>query len=157
MKTHLCLLPLLVVACGESLTSAEPISTEANRVVEIELRSEIRYENPFTEIELDAIVTQPDGKQLRVPGFWAGGDRWCFRYASNQVGKHTWRTECTDKKDATLHGASGGIEVVKYEGDNRLYQHGPIRVSKTSGTLSTSTARRSSGWATHGGRDSASG
>ena len=129
MKTHLCLLPLVVLICCAGLTRAEPISTEANRVVEIELRSETQYENPFTEIELDVIVTQPNGKELRVPGFWAGGDRWCFRYASDQTGKHTWRTECTDKQNATLHGAGGDITVVKYAGGNLLYRHGPIRVS----------------------------
>ncbi len=65
-----------------------------------------------------------------MPGFWAGGDRWCLRYASNQTGKHAWRTTCADEKNARLHGATGDIEVVKYVGDNRLYRHGPIRVAK---------------------------
>ena len=130
MKAHHRLLPLIAIACCAGLTSAEPIRTEANRMIEIEFRSEIKYENPFTEIELDAIVTEPDGKELRVPGFWAGGDRWCFRYASDQLGKHAWRTECTDRKNAKLHGAIGDIEVVKYEGENPLYRHGPICVSK---------------------------
>ena len=130
MKTHHHLLSLIAIACCAGLTHAESNRTEANRVIEIELRSETQYKNPFTEIELDAIVTQPNGNQLRVPGFWAGGDRWCFRYASNQIGKHTWRTECTDGKNARLHGANGDITVVKYEGDNPLYRHGPIRVSK---------------------------
>lgn len=41
---------------------------EANRVAEILFESEKRYQNPFMEVELDAIITQPDGAQLRVPG-----------------------------------------------------------------------------------------
>ena len=28
-----------------------------------------------------------------------------------------------------LHGATGRVEVVPYQGDNRLYRHGPIRVA----------------------------
>ena len=124
--TPICSLLLTCVAASASAG----YTVEANRVVEIKLQSSRTYENPFTEIELDAIVTQPDGKELRVPGFWTGGGRWCFRYASDQTGKHTWRTECTDKKNAKLHGAKGAIAVVKYEGDNSLYQHGPISVAK---------------------------
>ncbi len=103
---------------------------EANRVVEITLVSEKTYQNPFKEVELDAIVTQPNGSRLRVPGFWAGGNRWCFRYASGQVGKHAWRTECSDTGNPKLHGVEGKIDVVAYVGDNRLYRHGPICVAK---------------------------
>lgn len=124
--------PLSVVAivCCACFAHAETNTTEANRVIEIGLRSEINYENPFTEIELDAVVTQPNGTQLRVPGFWAGSDRWSFRYSSNQTGRHTWRTECTDKTNTKLHGASGEVTVVSYTGDNLLYQRGKLQVTE---------------------------
>ena len=79
---------------------------------------------------LDALVTQPNGTLLRVPGFWAGGNRWRFRYASGTVGAHTYRTECSDLKNPRLHGAEGKIEVVPYAGDNPLYRHGPICVDQ---------------------------
>jgi len=103
---------------------------EANRVAEISLVSERTYQNPFKEIELDAIVTQPDGRLLRVPAFWAGGNRWCFRYSSPQPGQVAWRTECSDRTNSKLHAAQGKIEVVAYAGDNPLYRHGFIRVAK---------------------------
>ena len=103
---------------------------ETNRVAEIALVSEKTYANPFTEIRLDAIVTQPDGNQLRVPAFWAGGNRWCFRYASSQPGQVVWRTECSDAANPKLHGVEGKLDVVAYAGDNPLYRHGPIRVAK---------------------------
>ncbi len=110
--------------------SAEPRKVEANRVAQIALVSEKTYPNPFIQVELDAVVTRPDGKQLRVPAFWAGGNRWCFRYASDQPGQHAWRTECSDKTNAKLHGIEGKIEVVAYAGENPLYRHGPICVAK---------------------------
>ena len=103
---------------------------EANQVADITLDSGKTYQNPFMEVELDAVITQPDGAQLRVPGFWAGGNRWCFRYASAAPGLHTWRSECSDKSNPKLHGLSGVIEVVAYHGGNALYQHGPVRVAK---------------------------
>jgi len=103
---------------------------EANRAAEITLVSEKTYPNPFMGVELHAAVTPPDGSPLRVPAFWAGGERWCFRYASSQVGQHAWRTECSDKSNAKLHRVEGKLEVVAAAGDNPLYRHGPIRVAK---------------------------
>ena len=130
MKAHHYLLSLIAIICCACVTHAETNTSEANRVIEIELRSEIQYKNPFTEIEFDALVTQPNGKELRIPGFWAGGDRWCFRYASDQIGKHTWRTECSDESNAKLNGAKGDITVVKYQGNNPLYKRGKLRVTE---------------------------
>ena len=103
---------------------------ETNRVAEIALVSEKTYANPFAEIRLDAIVTQPDGNPLRVPAFSAGGNRWCFRYASSQPGQVVWRTECSDAANPRLHGVEGKLDVVAYAGDNPLYRHGPIQVAK---------------------------
>ena len=103
---------------------------QANRVAEVMLVSDKTYQNAFTEVELDFIVTQPGGIQLRVPAFWKGGNRWCFRYASDQTGEHTWRTECSDPVNKKLHGIKGCIKVVAYTGDNSLYRHGPIGVAE---------------------------
>jgi len=109
--------------------AAGAMEVQANRVAEVALRSAKTYENPFVDIELDAVVTQPDGKKLRVPMFWAGGSRWCLRYASSTVGVHTFRTECSDTSNTKLHGVDGKIEVAAYKGENPLYRHGPIRVA----------------------------
>lgn len=101
----------------------------ANPVTEVALVSGTNYANPFLDAQLDAVVTQPDGTQLRVPGFWAGGGAWRFRYASDKVGTHAWRTECTDTANSGLHGVTGAIQVVASTGDNPLFLHGPIRVA----------------------------
>lgn len=108
---------------------AEPSRTAANCVIEISLDSEKAYANPFIEVTLDAVITQPGGKQLRVPAFWAGGKRWCFRYASSAAGTHAYRTECSDTANPRLHGVEGKIGVASYDGENPLYQHGPIGIA----------------------------
>jgi hypothetical protein len=87
------------------------------------------YAEPFNDIELDAVFTGPDGTSLRVPAFWAGGREWRVRFSTDKTGKWNYRTECSDRSDAGLHGVWGELAVVPYEGDNALYSHGPLRVS----------------------------
>lgn len=104
-------------------------TVEANQVAEVALVSTTNYASPFTDSQFDAVVTPPDGTPLRVPGFWAGGADWRFRYASNKIGTHVWRTECADTANSGLHGATGMIDVVASTGTNGLFLHGPIRVA----------------------------
>ena len=102
---------------------------ETNRVIEIKLRSSTPYANPFIDLEMNALVTPPDGKTLRIPMFWAGEDDWCFRYSSDQTGKHVWRIESSDAA-SDLHHKEGEITVVPYTGDNPLYRHGPLQITQ---------------------------
>ncbi|MCX6923862.1 MAG: DUF4038 domain-containing protein, partial [Verrucomicrobia bacterium] len=112
-----------------SAAPATAVAVEANQVAEVALVSGRSYTNTFMDAQLDAVVTQPEGTQLRVPGFWAGGTDWRFRYASGKVGTHTWRTECTDTANSGLHGVTGSIQVVASTNVNPLFLHGPIRVA----------------------------
>jgi len=137
LLTALLLAPLVVIHAADADRVLSPVggaaalhNVEANRVVEVALVSEKTYQNPFMEVQLDTIITRPDGTQLRVPAFWAGGNRWCFRYASATPGLHTWRSECSDKSNLKLHGLAGKIEVAAYHGENVLYKQGPLRVAK---------------------------
>lgn len=88
-----------------------PKRVEANCVAEIALLSEKTYRNPLTEAGLDAIVTQPDGSQLRVPGFWAGGNRWCFRYASSKLGQAAADQRLHDRKNGQWGKPLGKVAV----------------------------------------------
>ena len=103
--------------------------TEANTVIEISFQTQKQDANPFTDVELDVLFTDPGGNQLRVPTFWAGGDMWKVRYASPLTGTHRYRTVCSDTGDAGLHDVEGKIEIKSYTGDNKLYRHGPLKVA----------------------------
>jgi len=98
-------------------------------MVEWSYSSGKQYNDPFTEVELDVIFTTPAGNQQRVPAFWAGENTWRIRYASSQVGKHTYRTVSSDRDNTDLHGQEGVLEVTPYEGSNPLLRHGPLRVA----------------------------
>ena len=81
------------------------------------------------DVTLDVLITAPDARQFKVPAFWAGGHEWKFRYASETIGTHTYRTECSDPKNLQLHAVEGKIEVVPYQGNNDLYGHDSIQVA----------------------------
>lgn len=87
------------------------------------------YADPFNEVELDVLFTDPRGLEHRVPAFWAGGQTWRVRYSSQLVGRQTYRTICSDQDNPDLHGQVGEIEITPYEGDNPLLTHGALRVA----------------------------
>ena len=107
----------------------QSLRTEANVMVELTLRAKRSYADPFNEVTLDVTFIDPRGRELRVPGFWAGADVWKVRYASPVVGTHTFRSECSEARDKGLHGITGKVEVTPYTGQNPLYAHGPLRVA----------------------------
>jgi hypothetical protein len=100
------------------------------RLTEWAFRSAKAYSDPFNDIELDVVFTDPQGREDRVPAFWAGEQTWRIRYAPHSPGRYGFRTVCSDSGNADLHGQTGTLEVSPYVGDNPLLQHGPIRVAK---------------------------
>jgi len=89
-----------------------------------------QYADPFDEVELDVLVTAPDGCEQRVPAYWAGAGEWRVRYAAHTPGIYSCRTVCSDAQNPDLHGRELTLEVQPYEGQNPLLAHGPLRVSE---------------------------
>jgi hypothetical protein len=104
-------------------------SVKQNHVREWTFTSGRGYDDPFNNVELNALFTMPDGAQRLVPAFWAGRNTWGVRYASPQPGVHRYRTICSDEGNSDLHGQEGAVEVVPYDGSNPLLRHGPLRVA----------------------------
>lgn len=88
------------------------------------------YADPFNDVEVFALVTDPDGEEKVIPAFWAGDNTWRVRLSSPKIGRHRYRIFSTDESNPDLHGMEGELEVLPYEGDNPLFKHGPLRVSK---------------------------
>ena len=105
------------------------VTTPANRPVEFSFTAQGSYFDPFNQVVLDAIFTDPLGVERRVPAFWAGGRNWKVRYASPLTGVHRFRTVCVPANDAGLHGVTGRVTVTPYHGKNPLFLHGPVRVA----------------------------
>jgi hypothetical protein len=106
------------------------LSVPANQVVEIAFVAAKDHADPFNSVRLDVLFREPDGRELRVPAFWAGGRNWKVRYSSPRTGEHAYMTVCSDLTDSGLHGVEGKVRVTEAAGKNPLYRHGPIIVSK---------------------------
>jgi len=102
------------------------IGAMVNCPVEWSCTSAKSYANPFADVDLDVLVRDPDGAEVRVPAFWAGGRIWRVRFAPAKTGTHAWRTISSD---SSLHNRQGAINAKPYTGANPLFQHGPIRVA----------------------------
>lgn len=101
----------------------------SNCISEWSYASAKSYADPFNEIVVDVVFTDPDGEERTVPAFWAGDQTWTVRYASAKVGVHRYRTVCSDSRNADLHGQEGQLEIRPYGGSNPLLKHGPLRVA----------------------------
>jgi hypothetical protein len=126
-----CRAPLVALVCliwcGAAVFAADEGAT--NRMKEWTFTSTKSYADPFNEVQLDMLVTAPDGSQSRVPAFWGGNQTWRVRYSSPQPGTHRWKLECSDKANPDLHGVGGTLELKPYTGENPLYRHGFVRVA----------------------------
>jgi hypothetical protein len=100
-----------------------------NAVAEWSFTSGRPYDDPFNQVTLDVVVTDPMGQQRTVPAFWAGGQTWRVRYASPAIGTQAYRTVCSDAGNADLHGQEGTLQVVPEEGASELRVRGRLRVS----------------------------
>jgi hypothetical protein len=116
-----------ILLCTTSITAFAAV--EANRMVEFTFESATTYQDPFSEVTLDVVLTDTAGVKRRVPAFWAGGAIWRVRYASPVTGTHRFQTECSDTRNAGLHGVRGEVTMTTYTGDNPLFRHGPVRVA----------------------------
>jgi len=105
-------------------------STPVHVPLELSFRAEKSYGNPFMEINLDLLFKGESGQVHRVPAFWAGDNTWKVRFSSLYPGSFTFHSECSDPSDSGLHGLKGEVRVTESEGNNLLYAHGPISISK---------------------------
>jgi len=101
-----------------------------NCMIELSFVSKKIYKDPFNEVKLSVIITDPDSNQKTVPAYWAGGQVWNVRYSSPIIGVHSAISICSDKTNFELHDKEDKIDVVKYSGDNLLLMHGPLQVSE---------------------------
>ena len=101
----------------------------AHTVTEWAFVSGKAYADPFNDLELDVVFTGPEGRDQRVPAFWAGGQTWRVRFAPPSPGRYTFRTISADTSNPDLHGQAGVLEVSEYTGDSPLLKHGPVRVA----------------------------
>jgi len=94
---------------------------------ELELRSSKSYSEPLYEVaNLTAIFQSPSARNKKIQAFWDGADSWKVRFAPDETGTWTYRTECSDQQNAGLHGQTGSFTVTRSTGPHALYAKGSL-------------------------------
>ncbi len=108
---------------------------KTNVPLEFALQAADSYADIFHDVEVDVIFEGPEGRQWKVPAFWAGDDTFRVRFAAPLPGRYLWRSTCTNPADAGLHGRTGELTIEPYDGHNPLYRHGRLQVADSRRTL----------------------
>jgi hypothetical protein len=122
----------LLAVCGAATgarAAEAALAATVHRAVEWSLTSARERTDPFSEVELDALVRDEAGREWRLPAFWAGGRTWRFRFAAPAPGTYRFATVCTDPTDPGLHGRQGTIAATAGAETSPLWRHGPLRLS----------------------------
>ncbi len=89
-----------------SITAAAPDRTELPRYESVDFAVSLKanYKNPYDlrQVSLDGLFTGPDGKAMKVPGFWDGDSAWHLRFTPSQVGTWTYQLTVTDPRGTSL-------------------------------------------------------
>src|SRR5437016_2137330 len=95
------LLPLLLCIALTSVAPAKDVAleAEANVMVELTFSASGHYSDPYNELTLDVVFVDPQGREFRVPAFWAGTNLWKARYASPVAGTHRFHSESSNPRD----------------------------------------------------------
>ena len=70
-----------------------------HHIAEWSLVSEVERDDPFNQVTVDLLVTDPGGREQVIPAFWAGGTEWRVRYAPARAGRHLMSSRCSDADD----------------------------------------------------------
>ena len=88
------------------------------------------YSDPFNQVDLDVLFSDPQGQEWRVPAYWSGEQEWRVRFAPPGVGCYTYRSICSDAANPDLHDQRGELDSGPYGGSNPLLMHGPLQVRR---------------------------
>ena len=98
------------VALSQIAQAATPPEAELvpqNSVFEKSFRATSTYRDPFTDVVFSVRITFPDGTEITYLGFWAGQDRFKFRFSSPVTGNYSYATQSSNAADAGLHQQRG--------------------------------------------------
>jgi hypothetical protein len=105
------------------------MTTQQNCVLDLRFLSTVNYGDPYNDFEATAVIVAPSGAERRVPLFWAGENSWGLRFSGHESGEYKFTLDASDASNAGIHNISGTITVAPYEGENKLFGHGRLRVA----------------------------
>ncbi len=114
---------LCVASCHAAEQPQTPTIVKMYGVFEVTLTCDAKFDNPFSDAAVSAEFISPAGKQIKVEGFYYGGNEWRVRFSPQAEG--TWKYSATmTGKGITEQNQSGSFEC------KGKFGHGPVRISK---------------------------
>lgn len=98
------------------------------RTVDIMVHTNKEYTSPFEDVDVFGTFTGPDGKVIKLLGFWDGDGTWILRFAPTAVGTWSYTITSTDSDNTDFSG-NGTVSCVPYTGTLDMYRHGFLKVS----------------------------
>lgn len=93
-------------------------------VAQFELSYDAPLENPFTEVEAEAMFTGPEGSvMIRVEGFYDGGSLWRFRFVPRAHG--TWKADLKLKRDGKKIAEASEWFICRGDQGHGFLEHSP--------------------------------
>ncbi len=99
-------------------------TVEVYHPTDVVLTSSKSYGNPYMDVTVHAAFRGPGGRELIIPGFHDGGDRWVLRFSPTVPGAWTYSTWSSDTSNGDLHGRNGSLQAVENRNE-RI--RGPVR------------------------------
>ena len=84
------------------------------------------YENALQDVRV-RVVFECASERQSVDAFWDGGLTWLVRFSPETAGTWSWKTTCSRRDDAGLHGVGGSFECSTVAGASM--PRGPLRVA----------------------------
>lgn len=137
MKKVLSVILIALMLSTSVLTGVSVFAEEADytvekyNMVEISLISAKKYENPYTDVDIDAVFTHEDGTQIKTPGFWKESTKWAVRFTPNKTGKWTYTVTATDASNEKLN-VSGTVLCTENDGSTEFEKHGFVKIKENS-------------------------
>ncbi len=116
-----------------TLVKTEPVAAkeaEAWVANEILLTSDVWYDDPFNDADVDLVLTNGTDTYT-IPAFWDGGNIWRVRFVCPSAGIWTYTTKCTDTENAGLHNVESTVICTEYTGELDIYKHGFVKTDSS--------------------------
>lgn len=120
---------LVLTVCAGASSGAAGSDVRLWHRFEDTLTSSRDYDNPVQDAKVRVEFSSPKGTTRTLSAFWDGGRLWRVRFSPDEAGRWTYKTLCSDKSNAGLHGRSGSFECIPYRGSLDLFRHGELRLS----------------------------
>jgi len=105
------------------------MNTHKYGIIDFVINSDNDHLNPVRDCRVMVDFSGPSGGVVSVFAFWDGGRAWRVRFSPEEVGEWVWTSRCVVGEDSGLGGLSGSFQCSEYQGENALYQHGPLKLS----------------------------